>query len=262
MKIDLTNPAIRFLVGGANLADGCSVIRNALLRSILAVGAAAVGVGVAIVVAFVLIGTVLYAMAPWFGQINIGLSLSYLGNAWWAECLRAGAVAGVVTLIVSTAGGLGVLGVLLIKRLSRRLSYASSGLSERIRELPPVKALTFIGSAAYNVAHQICPKVELKLDVEAASPIDRIMNDPTIRVRMLDSYHSDRVMRVVKIIPTVGYIRVNLAQEDEPDNTDFFFYNLKSHQFSEDVLIVGEESAESDEAAVELPIEEMMVDAP
>ena len=42
MKIDLANPAIRFLVGGANLADGCSVIRNALLRSTLVLGAVAI----------------------------------------------------------------------------------------------------------------------------------------------------------------------------------------------------------------------------
>lgn len=262
MKIDLANPAIRFLVGGANLADGCSVIRNALLRSTLVLGAVAIAAIAAVIVGFILVGTVLYAFAPWFGQIDIGLSLSYLGNSWWAEQLRAGAGVGVLAIGMAAVGGSGFLGVMLIKRLSRRVGAASHELGDRIREFPPVKALAFVGSAAYNVAHRICPKVELKMDIDPGSDIHRIMNDPEIRMHLLDSFNPERVWKVESIVPTAGHIRINVENVDDSYCTDAFFYSVKSRAFSENVVIVGEEPEESDETAVELPIDEMMVAAP
>lgn len=257
MKIDLANPAIRFLVGGANLADGCSVIRNALLRSTLVLGAVAIAAIAAVIVGFIITGLTLYLAAPWFDRFDVGLSLSYLGNAWWADFLRFGAFIGVLLSCMGTALGVVFGALFLLRKMLKRVSIKTYGLGDRIRESAPMKALTFVGTAAYNVAHQICPKVELKLDVEAGSLIDRIMNDPAIRVRLVDSYYSERVMRVVKIIPTVGYIRVNLTQEDDPDITDFFYYNLKSHQFSEGVEIVCDAPAE--EQATEV-IDQILVE--
>lgn len=257
MKIDLANPTIRFLVGGANLTDGCSVIRNALLRSTLVLGAVAMVAVAAVIVGFIITGLTLYLVAPWFDRFDVGLSLSYLGNAWWADFLRFGAFIGVILSCMGTAVGVVFGALFLLRKMLKRVSIKTYGLGDRIRESAPMKALTFIGTAAYNVAHQICPKVELKLDVEAGSPIDRIMNDPAIRVRLVDSYYSERVMRVAKIIPTVGYIRVNLTQEDDADITDFFYYHLKSRQFSEEVLIVGDEPAE--EQANEV-IDQMLVE--
>lgn len=262
MKVDLSNPVIRFLVGGANLADGCSVIRNALLRSILILGAATVAMMVAVIVGFILAGLTLYLAAPWYGTLDVGLSLSYLGKSWWAEGLRIGAGVGIVLSFVGTFVGVGYLLIKGLTRLTRRFRYI--GLPHRvgqyIRESAPMKALTFIGDAAYNIGHRICPKVELKLDVALEDKVHRIMNDPDVRVRLPDTYHSDRAYRIAGIVPCVGYIRFNLEWEHDPEYTDFFFYNLKRAEFSEGVEIVGDEPEQSDEPAVDELIDQILVE--
>lgn len=164
MKIDLTNKWQMLLIGGADLSDGCSVIRNILLRSVVGLTAAVVLTAIAVAASFVVAGLLIYLCSPWFGQLDVDLSMSWLGNAWWADGLRTGASFGIV--ISAGAIGYGVmLGLLKFFNGStwRRSKWRAI---EAITDNSGTRALKTVGEAAYNLAHKICPTVELVLPPE------------------------------------------------------------------------------------------------
>lgn len=239
MNIDLSNPIIRFLVGGSNLADGCSVIRNVLLRSLLMLGTGAVCLVVLAVVLIILVGLGLFLWAPWYGVFDVNLSLSYLGNSWLADMVRCGAMFGIVL------GALGsIVGALFavkwgLERCSGRVADLAGAVGNKIADTSAVKAMKFLGNAAYDVAHQICPKVYLQL----GGDIERILNDPSVRIKLPDSYTRAFTMRVVKVKPTEGHIRVDVESVDDSRHTDTFFYHIKNKTFSETVVIVDDDAA-------------------
>lgn len=164
MKIDLTNKWQMLLIGGADLSDGCSVIRNILLRSVVGLTAAVVLTVIAVAALFVVAGLLIYLCSPWFGQLDVDLSMSWLGNAWWADGLRTGASFG----IVISAGAIGY-GVILglVKFFNGSIWRRSKWRAiEAITDNSGIRALKTVGEAAYNLAHKICPKVELVLPPE------------------------------------------------------------------------------------------------
>lgn len=164
MKIDLTNKWQMLLIGGADLSDGCSVIRNILLRSVVGLTAAVVLTVIAVAASFVVAGLLIYLCSPWFGQLDVDLSMSWLGNAWWADGLRTGASFG----IVISAGAIGY-GVILglVKFFNGSIWRRSKWRAiEAITDNSGIRALKTVGEAAYNLAHKICPKVELVLPPE------------------------------------------------------------------------------------------------
>lgn len=164
MKIDLTNKWQMLLIGGADLSDGCSVIRNILLRSAVGLTAAVVLTVIAVAALFVVAGLLAYLWSPWFGQLDIDLSMSWLGNAWWADWLRAGARFGIVIGLCAAAYGV-ILG--LVKFFNGSIWRRSKWRAiEAITDNSGTRALKTVGEAAYNLAHKICPKVELVLPPE------------------------------------------------------------------------------------------------
>lgn len=156
MNIDLSNKWVAFLVGGADLSNGCSVIRNILLRSIvLGLGAIAGTLG-AIIAGFVVSGLVLYLFSPWFGRFDVALSLSWLGPSWWAELLRIGAVIGLMACFIAS-----VVGALfsMVRYGPRAVEYVTN---RQVMVVPMSKTSAAISTwyeAAMAFGHRFCPKI-------------------------------------------------------------------------------------------------------
>ncbi len=164
MKIDLTNKWQMLLIGGADLSDGCSVIRNILLRSVVGLTAAVVLTALAVAASFIVAGLLIYICSPWFGRFDIDLSMSWLGSAWWADGLRTGAALGIVISAGAITYG-AILG--LVKFFNGSIWRRSKWRAiEAITDNSGTRALKTVGEAAYNLAHKICPKVELVLPPE------------------------------------------------------------------------------------------------
>lgn len=186
MKLDLNNPYISFLVGSSDLTNGCSVIRTMLLRILMCLGGAVVALVVATAALFIVAGLGVYLYSPWFGQMDVGLSMSWLGNAWWADWLRTGAKIGIVLSILGSVIGSVVLFVMQLKRAvdwiraddSSASTIAKAISAHRVTQtiMAPFNAVGVVWGACSDLAHKICPNVVLVLPED----IQRLIETPEL----------------------------------------------------------------------------------
>ena len=227
MKIDLTNKWQMLLIGEADLSDGCSVIRSILLRSIVGLTAAVVLTAVAVAALFVIAGLLIYLCSPWFGQLDVDLSMSWLGKAWWADWLRSGATFGIMISAGATAYGV-TLGLLKFFNGSTWRHNKWRAI-EAITDNSGARALKTISEAAYNLAHKICPKVELVLppEVEYLNA-----NRDTVRITLPESGLENGWITDIHI----GRHVVTVWVENDTRST-YFVWSFSRMRWNEDVII-------------------------
>ena len=234
MRIDLSNPVVRFLVSGADFTNGCSVIRNIILRALLALGGAVVIGVIASMSAAIVAGTLLYLFSPWYGQFNPDLSLSWLGPAWWADAVRAGAWLGTIVTAGGTAYGLWRLLKLIGSRqkMSIRTANLLSRTCNKLSDSSIAGAVRLTAGAVSTFAHKICPNVE----VVVPPHIQAILDHPEKWTFKLWSSNYQYTFHVTEIEKRVSGFSVHLKLP-ENGRTDYITYYFEDASWNEDVEI-------------------------
>lgn len=230
MKIDLSNPVVRFLVGNADFTNGCSVVRGIMLRSLLALGGAAIASIVAAIALMIIAGTVLYIFSPWYGQLDVDLSLSWLGPAWWADGLRVGAVMG---LILGFIGSVWLALKLMFMSIER---YGASTLKfipsrERIANNTIVKAACVAGSAVSAFAHKFCPNIEVVIPAS----VQEVINNYEKTVVRLWCTDYNVPMKITEVVHKKYGIRLDMEAVDNPTHKDYIFFSYSDNSWNESV---------------------------
>lgn len=233
MKINMENSIVRFLVDGADLNNGCSVIRRVLFSIMMSVVLGCIAVAVAVAVVFTIAGTVLYLFSPWFGQLDIGLSMSWLGPEWWARSLRTGAAIGLIltTIATSFAAIWTFTGFILSIKAGEFKAF-----NKAIQ--PLAEGALVVADAAMAIGHRFCPKIE----VLWPGKFDEVGLHQGVKLII----NSEDTGNIVWQVTDVAFskdkerIRVNL-QDTQPGRewyTYHLMYTIAGEFFDEDFTIV------------------------
>lgn len=240
MNINMENKIVRFLLDGADLTNGCSVVRRALWRSAQCVALGFVGLFMLAFVCFVLGGSILYLCSPWFGQFDIGLSLSWLGNSWWAELFRLGANIGAGILVVGT----------ILAAFFGLLFFIFAAKEGKIQPLNKVIAPIAEGTAVVTDAvmafgHRFCPKIDVQWPTKFAE--SGLVEGALVK---LDEYNGDVTWKVTGAEFTKDKERIRVVLEDiDPSRSSWHTYYLM-------FTIAGGYFGEGFEILPETPVEE------